>query len=103
MPSVIVLFVFLVFKVVFVSLRPPLWASGQSSWLQIQRSGFGSWRYQIFGQVVGQERGALSLVSTTEEILERKSRGSGLEIRNYGRRGSAALTPRQPSIHKSWH
>jgi hypothetical protein len=32
------------------------------------------------------ERGPLSLVSTTEELLERKSRGSGLEIREYGRR-----------------
>jgi hypothetical protein len=28
--------------------RPTLWCSGQSSWLQIQRSGFDSWRYQIF-------------------------------------------------------
>jgi hypothetical protein len=26
---------------------PPLWSNGQSSWLQIQRSGFDSWRYQI--------------------------------------------------------
>jgi hypothetical protein len=25
--------------------RPPLWSSGQSSWLQIRRSGFDSWRY----------------------------------------------------------
>jgi hypothetical protein len=35
---------------------------------------------------VGLERGPLSLVSTTEELLERKSSGSGLEIREYGRR-----------------
>jgi hypothetical protein len=27
---------------------PPLWSSGQSSWLQIQRSRFDSRRYQIF-------------------------------------------------------
>jgi hypothetical protein len=27
---------------------PPLWSSGQSSCLQIRRSGFDSWRYQIF-------------------------------------------------------
>jgi hypothetical protein len=26
--------------------RQPLWFSGQSSWLHIQRSGFDSWRYQ---------------------------------------------------------
>jgi hypothetical protein len=30
-----------------------LWSSGQSSWLQIQRSGFDSRRYQIFREVVG--------------------------------------------------
>jgi hypothetical protein len=28
--------------------RPPLWYSGQNSWLQIQRYGFDSRRYQIF-------------------------------------------------------
>jgi hypothetical protein len=32
------------------------------------------------------ERGPLSLVSTIEELLGRKSSGSGLEIRDYGRR-----------------
>jgi hypothetical protein len=35
---------------------------------------------------VGLERGPLSLVSTIEELLGRKSSGSGLEIREYGRR-----------------
>jgi hypothetical protein len=35
---------------------------------------------------VGLERGPLSLVSTIEELLEKKSNGSGLEIREYGRR-----------------
>jgi hypothetical protein len=60
---------------------PPLRSSGQSSWLQIQRSGFDSWRYQIFLEVVdswryqiflevvGLEQGPLSLVSTIEELL----------------------------------
>jgi hypothetical protein len=57
-------------------------------------------RYQIFGQVVGLERSKLSLMSTTEELLGRKSSGSGLD---YGRRGSASLTTRLPSIRKSWH
>jgi hypothetical protein len=28
--------------------RPPLWSSGRSSWVQIQRSGFDSRRYKIF-------------------------------------------------------
>jgi hypothetical protein len=76
---------------------PPLRSRGQSSWLQIERRGFDSLRYQIFWEVVGLERSPLSLVSTTEELLERKSRGSGLEIRAYGSRGSAALTTRYPS------
>jgi hypothetical protein len=35
---------------------------------------------------VGVERGPLSLVSTIEELLGRKSSGSGLEIREYDRR-----------------
>jgi hypothetical protein len=64
-----------------------LWSSGQSSWLQIQRSGFDSQRYQIFWEVVGLERGPLSLVSTIEELFGRKkSSSSGLEIREYCRR-----------------
>jgi hypothetical protein len=50
----------------------PLWSSGQSSWLQIQRSGFDFRGYQIFWEVVGLERGPLSLVSTIEELLKRK-------------------------------
>jgi hypothetical protein len=60
--------------------RPPLWSSGQSFWLQIQMPGFDYRRYQIFWEVVGLERGPLSLVSTTEELLGRKSSGSGPEI-----------------------
>jgi hypothetical protein len=43
-------------------------------------------RYQIFGKVVVLERGPLSLVSTIEELLGRKSSGSGLENREYSRR-----------------
>jgi hypothetical protein len=74
---------------------PPLWFSGQSSWLQMQRSGFDSQRYQTFWEVVGLERGPLSLVSTIEEFLESKNSGSGLENRDYRRRGLAALTTRQ--------
>jgi hypothetical protein len=66
--------------------RPPLWSSGQSSWLQNQRSGFDSRRYLIFWRVVGLERGPLSLVSTTEGLLGRKSSCSGLENREYGSR-----------------
>jgi hypothetical protein len=64
--------------------RPPLWSSGQSSWIQIQRSGFDSRSYQIFWQVVGLERGPLSHVSATEDLLGRKNSGSSLESREYG-------------------
>jgi hypothetical protein len=66
--------------------RQPLWSSDQSSWLQIQGSGFDSQRYQISWEVVGLERGPLSLLSTTEELLGRKSSGSSLENREHGRR-----------------
>jgi hypothetical protein len=65
---------------------PPLWSGGQSSWLQSQMSGFDSRRYQIFWEVVGLERDALSLMSTIEELVDRKSSGSGLEERDYVRR-----------------
>jgi hypothetical protein len=51
---------------------PPLWSSGQSSWLQIRRPGFDSRHYQKKKRVVGLELGPLSLVSTTEELLDRK-------------------------------
>jgi hypothetical protein len=40
---------------------------------------------------VGLERGPLSLVSTAEELLWRKSSVSGLEIREYGRRDPSRL------------
>jgi hypothetical protein len=43
---------------------------------------------------VGLERGPLSVVSIIEELLGRKSGGSGLEDREYDRRGSVALTTR---------
>jgi hypothetical protein len=49
---------------------PPLWSSGQSSWLQIRMPGFDSRHYHK--KVVGLERGSLSLVSTTEALLDRK-------------------------------
>jgi hypothetical protein len=53
-------------------------------WLQTRRPGFDSWRYQMFREVMGLERGPLILMSTIEEQLERKSSGFSLEIREYG-------------------
>jgi hypothetical protein len=64
----------------------PLWSSDQSSWLQMQGSGFDSRRCQIFWEAVGLERDPLSLVSTIEELLGRKSSGSCLESQECGRR-----------------
>jgi hypothetical protein len=55
----------------------------QSSWLQIRRSRV------LQNKLMGLEWGPLSLVSTTEELLGRNSSGSGLEIREYGRRDSS--------------
>jgi hypothetical protein len=51
--------------------RLPLWSSGQSSWLQIRRPGFDSRHYQK-KNLVSLERCPFSLVSTTEELLDRK-------------------------------
>jgi hypothetical protein len=83
-------------------MKPPLWSSGQSSWLQTQRSGFDSRRYHFFWEVVGMERGSLSLVSTTEELLGRKNRGSGLKSENTAV-GIRYADHMAPSIRKSWY
>jgi hypothetical protein len=64
--------------------------------------GFDSRRYQIFWEVVGLERGPLSLVSTTEELLGRKSSGSGLESQNTAVRIRHADYV-APSIRNNWH
>jgi hypothetical protein len=59
--------------------------------------GFDSLRYKVFREVVGLERGPLSLVTSIEELLGRNSRGSGPESQGYG--------PGDPlhCIRKSWH
>jgi hypothetical protein len=51
---------------------------------------------------MGLERGPLSLVSTTEELLERKSNDSGLENLEYGFRDPLAVHVAR-SIRKSWN
>jgi hypothetical protein len=57
------------FSVWYSALWPPLWSSGQSSCLQIQRSGFNSRRHQCFWEIVGLERGLLSLVCIGAPII----------------------------------
>jgi hypothetical protein len=60
--------------------------------------GFDSRRNQIFWEVVGLERGPLSLVSTIEELLVRESSGSGLETREYGRRDLLRFYPQKLAL-----
>jgi hypothetical protein len=85
----------------FVCLIPRLWSDGQSFWLQIQRSEV---RFlalpEFFWEVMGLERGPLSLVSTIEELLGRNSKGSGLENREYGRRDPSRWPRDNPSPRK---
>jgi hypothetical protein len=57
---------------------------------------------EIFWEVVGLEQGPLSLVSTIEELLERKSRGSGLGTENAAV-GICCTDHATPTICKSWH
>jgi hypothetical protein len=65
--------------------------------------GFDSRRYQIFWKVVGLERGSLSLVGITEELLEWKISGSGQENR-INDRGDPLRWPRDTLYpQKSWH
>jgi hypothetical protein len=69
--------------------------------VQIHSSGFDSRCYKIFWEIVGLERSPLSLVSTTEELLGRKSIGSRLEENTaVGIRHADHMVP---SIRKRWH
>jgi hypothetical protein len=62
--------------------RPPLWSSGQNFWLQIQRSLVRFPALPDFLRSSGFGTGPLRLVRVTEELLGRKSSGSGLENRD---------------------
>jgi hypothetical protein len=69
---------------------PPLWSSGQNSWLQTDRSGFDSRRYHAFWN--GDHS---NLWVQLRSYVKAKIGGSGLENRYYDRRGSSTLT--------TWH
>jgi hypothetical protein len=64
--------------------------------------GFDSWHYQIFWEVVGLERGPLSLVRIIEELLEWKSSGSGQENR-INDREDPLRWPRDTLYPQNWH
>jgi hypothetical protein len=79
---------------------PPLWSSGQSSWLQIRKPGFDSRHYQK-KTVVGLERDSFSLVSTTEELLDKKVAAPVCKTENTAVRTRHADHV-APFIRKSW-
>jgi hypothetical protein len=62
-------------------------------------TGFDSRLYQIFWEVVGLERGPLSVVNISEELLVWKTSGSGLENRD----GISLADHAAPSIRKILH
>jgi hypothetical protein len=80
------------FKKTLFTWGPPLWSSGQSSCLQIRGSRVrlpALQKKKRRRKVVGLDRGPLSLMSTTEELLGRNSSCSGLESQEYGYRDSS--------------
>jgi hypothetical protein len=86
----------------------PQWLGGIASVVSVSfyRSwgrGFDSRRYQIFWEVVGLERGPLSLVSITKELLEWKSSGSGSRKPRLTAVGIRRTDHVTPSILRSWH
>jgi hypothetical protein len=67
------------------------------------RSGGSGFDSRALQEVVGLERGPLSLVRTTVELFGRNSGGSGLESREYGHRDSSRWPRGTLYPQKSWH
>jgi hypothetical protein len=88
-------------KRLFLDLQPPLWSRGQSSWLQIEESGFDS-RLPDFLRSSGSGTGSTQPREYNWRATwkKKKSSGSGLENWDYGRKESVPLTTRRPSIYK---
>jgi hypothetical protein len=80
----------------------PLWSSGQISWLQIQRSRVRFQTLAGFLRSSESERGPLSLVRITEELLEWKSNVSGSRKSRLTAMG-IRCADHATSISKSWH
>jgi hypothetical protein len=64
---------------------------------------FDSRRYKIIWEVLGLERGPLSLTRITEELLEWKSSGSGSRKLRLTAVGICCADHATPFIRKSWH
>jgi hypothetical protein len=77
--------------------RPPLWSSGQSSCLQIQRSRV---RFPALPDFL---RGSVSGTGIIKELLEWKSSGSGSRKSRLTVMGIRCADHATPSIHKSGH
>jgi hypothetical protein len=93
--------VFIITWIFFLLWRPPLWSSDQSSWLQIQRSWVRFPALPDFLRSSGSGTGFT--LSTTEELLERKSSGSGSRKPRLTAVGILCADHATPSICKSWH
>jgi hypothetical protein len=78
----------------------PLWSSVIVPGYRPRNSGFDSLRYQIFWEIVGLERGPLSLVNITEELLKWESSGSGSRKSRLTATVSVSLTTRHPLSEK---
>jgi hypothetical protein len=79
----------LIFTLSWTFFRPPLWSSGQSSWLQIRRPGFHSRHYQKKSS--GSGTGSTQPREYNCGATWKKSSGSCLENREYGRRDRSRL------------
>jgi hypothetical protein len=74
-----------------------------SLWCRFRGPEFNSRRYQIFKEIVGLERGPLSLVRITEELLEWKTIGSGSRKPKLAGVGIRCADHATPSIRETWH
>jgi hypothetical protein len=75
----------------------------KSCWCADRDPGFDSRLYQIFWEVGSLERGSLSLMRITQELLEWKNRGSGSTKSRLTAVGIRCADHTTPSIRKSWH
>jgi hypothetical protein len=82
---------------------PPLWSSGQSSWLQIQRYRVPFPALPDFLGSSASTTGSTQPLSIIEELLEWKSRGSGSRKLRWTTVGIRCAGHATPSIRRSWH